>query len=97
MGQISKQDLVVRLIELDDIETKASASRIIEHLTDIIKSEVIAGNQVNFAGLCTFKPAIQSAKSGKVPGTTTGATYNSPEKRIVKIVASAPFKTAIAG
>ena len=75
--------------------TKKAARAGIEAIIGKIRTEVVAGNQVNIAGLCSFKPAVQAEKTGKIPGTDKD--YTTPQKNVVRISASAGFKSLVAG
>lgn len=91
----SKENLVEDLAGLDLIfATKTAANDTVEYIIDKIIEKVTAGEQVNLSGLCLFKPAIQAARSGKLPGTDT--PYTSPEKNVVRITPSAKFERAVA-
>lgn len=91
---MNRQQLIDRLIELDDIESKASANRILDHLTDTITETIKSGEEVylgqSFGG---FKPATQSARSGK---TALGAVYSTPAKTVIKFKPSTKLKEWIA-
>ena len=92
----TKDNLVEDLAELDVIfSTKKAARETVEFIIEKVKSNVVAGNQVNLSGLCSFKPAVQAEKTGKVPGTNTN--YTSPAKNVVRITPSASFKASVAG
>ena len=91
MANFSKADLVERVTELNDIESKAAASRVIEHIIDTISNELVAGNDVALSGLCNFKLANQAAKSGVAAGTP----YESPAKRVVRIRPAAQLKQKV--
>ena len=95
MTHYTKANLVEDLAELDLIfSTKKAAKDTVEFIFAKVIEQVAAGNQVDLSGLCSFKPAIQAARSGTVPGTTK--TYESPEKKIVKITPASVFKAAVA-
>lgn len=95
MAIYTKQNLVNDLASANlGFSTKKSASAALEFIISKITSIVSKGTQVNLSGLCLFKPKTQAEKAGIVPGT--GRSYISPEKRVVKIVPSATFKTQVA-
>jgi len=94
---MTKQDLIGQFAELDIFESKAEAKRTFDGLFDIIRRELIAGNEVAVGqDFGVFKITEQAAKSGNVPGKP-GQTYNTPAKNVVKFKVSSPLKTAIAG
>jgi len=92
---MKKAELIIRLAELDDIESKAAATRIYDTLVDTIVAELKAGNSVELGQkLGTFKIAQQAAKTGTVPGTDK--TYSTPAKNVVKFRPSAGLKREVA-
>ncbi len=94
---MTKQELIGQFAELDIFESKAEAKRTFDGLFDIIKRELIAGNEVAIGqDFGVFKISEQAAKTGTVPGKP-GQTYNSPAKNVVKFKPSSPLKSAIAG
>ena len=91
----SKKDLVEDLAGLDLIfASKREASDAVEFIINKITEKVSGGDQVNLSGLCLFKPAVQAARTGKLPGTDT--TYSSPEKKVVRITPSANLEKSVA-
>lgn len=90
----SKANLAESLAENGDFASVAAANRAIEAIISTVKTQVLAGNQVNIAGLCNFKVATQAAKSGLIPGTNR--TYSSTAKRVVRITPVDGFKNAMA-
>lgn len=99
MAQFTKADLVERLSELNDIETRAAAGRIVETIFGTIKDEIIAGNDVRLAGFVNIKPSVQAAKLAR-PGRNpaTGAEMQLPAvpaKNTARISLTAPFKAAL--
>lgn len=87
----TKADLIDRLVELDDIESKAAASRVVELIFGTVKSEIGKRNEVKLAGFINLYPAIQPAKSGKIDGKA----WTSAEKHVVRIKPTAQFKASI--
>jgi len=94
MSKFSKADLVVRITESNDIASAKAASRIVELFINTVKEQVAAGKQVDISGLCSFKPAIQGARSGI--SSLSGLPFSSPAKKVVKIRPAAAFKAAVA-
>jgi len=90
MNTFTKANLVERIVESNDIESKAAAKRVLELIIEVVKERTAAGDKVDISGLCSFKPTIQAARSGI--NQLTGKPYNSPVKKIVKIKPSASFK-----
>lgn len=92
----TKKELVEDLAGLDLIfKTKKAADDTVEFIIAKIIAEVESGKQVSLSGLCSFKPAIQKAKTGNVPGRP-GQLYTSPEKRVVRIAPAAAFRARVA-
>lgn len=88
---MTKSEFITQLTELDDIESKASAERILAHAKSIIKSELAAGNEVALGtDFGTFKPTTRSARSGVNP--STGAKIQIAASNTVKFNVSASFK-----
>ena len=93
MNKMTKQKLLEDLALLTDIGTKAAASRVLDHLTDIITAEIKKGNSVHLGDdFGTFKAATQAAKSG----VALGKAYSTPTKTVIKFVPSAALKRDIA-
>jgi len=94
---MTKQELIEQFAEFDVFDSKAEAKRTFDGLIDIIKGELIAGNNVALGtDFGTFKVSEQAAKSGQVPGKP-GQTYSTPAKNVVKFKVSSPLKSAVAG
>jgi len=90
---MTKAELINRIVEHDDIESKASADRLFTFIKSIIKDELVAGNEVKLGeDFGTFKLATQSAKSGNM----NGKAWKSPAKSVVKFRPSAALKSAVA-
>ena len=90
---MTRNDVIIRLVELNDVESKAAAGRILDLLTDLITEEVKAGGEVylgqHFGG---FKAAKQAAKTG----IAMGKPYSTPEKTVIKFKPSAQLKREVA-
>ena len=93
MNQFSKADLIERILESNDIETKAAATRVLALIIDTITERLVAGDQVNISGLCNFKPAIKAARSGT--SALTGKPFSTPATKTVRIVPTAPLRAAV--
>ena len=88
-------ELINRIAELDDIESKSAAKRVIGELLNIIQTEITNGNEVSLSSkFGKFVPSTQKARSGT--NALTGKPYSSPEKQIIKFKASAALKKAVA-
>jgi len=62
--------------------TKATAKFYIETITDEIKDQLAAGNEVIIKGFGSFKTITRKARNGRNPAT--GETIQIPEKKVVK-------------
>ena len=100
MAKVTKTNLIEKLLQQDDIASKAAATRIVDALFTDIKEQVIAGNDVDIAGFISLRPAVQAANPArKGHNPSTGAEMDiaaTPAKKVVRFKVSAPFKTAIA-
>jgi len=92
---MTKEELCMRVWELEDVASKAAARRIVEHIIDTIKEEVASGNEVNVSGLGKFYTKVQKERSGV--STMSGGKWTSPEKKVPKFRASSPFKSLVVG
>ena len=93
---MKKTELINRIAELDIFTSKAEAGRTFTDIINIIKQELIAGNEVIIGqDFGTFKIAQQAAKTGVIPGQP-GKTYSSPAKSVVKFKPSSQLKAAVA-
>lgn len=95
---MNKAQLVERIAESNDIDSKAAAERILDLIVDSVKAEVVAGNKVDF-GLGVFTKGVQAARSAR-PGRNphTGEAMDieaKPAKNKVKFKASASFDRAV--
>lgn len=97
---MTKQDLILRVYESNDVETKAAAERILDLIVDAIKEEVIAGNSVSIRGFGTFSNVAKAARAerqGHNPQTNEKITIPAqPASRKVKFSASSAFKSLVA-
>lgn len=92
---MTKAEFIEQLTLSDDIESKASATRITELAIDIISKALASGDNVDLSGLGNFSAQLQKGKSGKVPGTDK--TYTTQDKMVPKFKASAKLKRTVAG
>lgn len=93
MSTYTKENLIAKLTEQDDIASKAAAGRIVEAFLGDIKENVIAGNTVMIAGFVNLFPGVKAAGEARNPGT--GEKVQVPEKKVVKVKITAPFKSAV--
>lgn len=99
--QYSKANLVEELALLNDVESGAAASRIVEFIFDKIRTNVTSGTDVNLAGFINLRKATQAAKparEGRNPSTGENMQIAAtPAKQVVRIKPTAPFKKQVAG
>ena len=94
MEKFTKIQLVEEISLYATIESKAEAGRILDHIKNIIKRELLAGNDVALGtDFGEFHTATQAARSGEV----NGVPYSTPAKQVVKFSVSAPLKALVAG
>ena len=97
---MTKQDLILRVYESNDVETKAAAERILDLIVDTIRGEVIAGNSVSIRGFGTFSNVAKAARAerqGHNPQTNEKITIPAqPASRKVKFSVSSAFKSLVA-
>jgi len=96
MAQISKLDIIDTLANHNRLGSKAAATEVLDELLTVISNHISEGSEVYlgqaFGG---FKPATQAAQSGISP--STGTTYSTPAKQVIKFKPSAALKLKIAG
>ena len=94
MELISKQDIINRVTESNDLASKAAAKRTINMFLDIITEELLAGNNVAISQFGRFSTRAVPTRTHRVPGTTR--TINKPAHTAVKFKASKALKTRLA-
>lgn len=86
---MNKAELIVRLAESNDIESKAQAGRIVGQMLDVITETLGKGEGVDIAGLGKFSVTTRE-------GTTTLTGEEIAYKtNNVKFKVSAPLKRAV--
>ena len=69
MGKVTKHQLIEELAKKENI-SKTKAKEVFESVVELIKSELISGNEVGIRGLGTFtiveKPEVTKKVFGKV-------------------------------
>ena len=90
---MNKNELVNRIAESDDIESKAAAGRVLDLITNVITEQVASGNEVVLGqNIGRFVQATQKAKSG----TMNGKAWATDAKHTVRFKVSASFKKLVA-
>jgi len=88
---MTRQELINRIAELDDLESKAAATRVLDIIIEVITETVANGESITLGqSFGTFKPKTQAAKTGKVPGT--GKPYSVPERKTITFKPSKALK-----
>lgn len=91
---LKRVDVIERLCELNDVETKAAATRILDYLLETITEEIKSGGEVylgaHFGG---FKAVTQPARTG----VTHNVEWSTPEKTVIKFKPSSKLKNIIKG
>lgn len=89
---MKKAELIELLATKNDI-SKATASRVLDTLTDTIIASVKKGNAFTVSGFGTFKLAQRAARSGRNPAT--GDKIKIAASKLPKFTAAAAFKAAV--
>lgn len=94
MELISKQEIINRVAESNDLASKAAAKRTINMFLDIITEELLAGNKVAISQFGRLSTRAVPARTHRIPGTTM--TVNKPAYTAVKFKASKALKSRLA-
>lgn len=89
----SKKDLIEAMALCNDIETKAQAGRIVDHIVETLTEAIVAGKDTVIPGIGTAKIVQRDARVATKPGTTE--KVNVPAKKVVKIKATAPLNRLV--
>ncbi len=89
---MTKLELIERISEHNDIESKASASRILGHTIETILTEIKDGGNVNISGFGNFSSVAVPEKSG----TAMGHDYTSAAHNKMKFKTAAKAKRFVA-
>ena len=91
---MTKVELLKEFSLFEDFTTGAQTERAFNYLIEIIREQLVAGNDValgqNFG---EFRVQVQAERSGAV----NGVPYKTPAKNVARFRVSAPLKAAIAG
>lgn len=90
--KIGKKEIIENLSQKAEL-SKAQAGRVLEALTEQIKSALKSGKKVNLMGLGVLRVAERKARMGRNP--KTGETIQIPAKKSVKFRASKELKQAV--
>lgn len=94
MKLISKQSIIDRVAESNDLKTKAAARRTVNLFLDIITEELMAGNKVAISQFGRFSTRAVPAKTHPVPNTNR--TVNKPAHTVAKFRASNALRLKLA-
>jgi nucleoid DNA-binding protein len=90
---MNKKQLISRISESNDLESKAAATRVLDLITNIITEQIALGNEVVLGqNIGKFVQATQKAKSG----TMNGKAWATDAKHTVRFKVSASFKKLVA-
>ena len=93
MALFTKANLVEELSLHNEIDSKAQATRIIDHVFETLTTSITAGNDTVIPNIGTAKIAHREARVATKPGTTD--KVNVPAKNVVKIKVTAPLNRAV--
>lgn len=91
---MNKSDLADKVQEVLS-STKADAERAVEAIVDAIVDSVRKGDDVNIAGLGSFKKKKRAARTARNP--RTGESVEVKATSVPKFTAAKAFKEAVAG
>lgn len=91
---MNKSELIEELAKRAEL-TKATANKVIDHITEIITGAISKGNPVALIGFGTFKSVLRAARTGKNP--KTGAPLKIAARTVPKFSAGAALKAAVSG
>ena len=90
---MNKADLIDYVSELNDVESKAAAKRIVDALVSKVVDSVKVGEDLSIAGLGTFFVVAREAREGRNP--QTGDTIQIPAKNVPKFRAGSKLKASV--
>lgn len=89
----TKANLVEALTLHNEIDSKAQATRIIDHIFESLTTAIAEGNDTVIPNIGTAKVVHRDARIATKPGTTE--KVNVPAKNVVKIKVTAPLNRAV--
>lgn len=89
---MKKSELIELLATKNDI-SKATASRVLDTLTDTVIAAVKKGQSFSIAGFGTFKQSQRAARTGRNPAT--GDKIKIAASKLPKFSPAAAFKAAV--
>ena len=92
---MNKAQFVEQVQQCGAYTSKTQADDAIKAVTAAITEALSNKEEVTLQGFGSFKPALQAAKEGKVPGTDK--TYSKPATTVPKFTASSVLKEKVAG
>lgn len=90
---MNKSNLIEFVSELNDVESKAAAKRIVDALVENIIESVSSGEDLAISGLGTFYVSAREAREGRNP--QTGESIQIPAKNVPKFRAGSKLKAAV--
>lgn len=89
----NKSDLIELVSELEDVQSKASAKRIVDAVIEGSIELIAKGEDLSIAGLGTFYTVARGEREGRNP--QTGEALTIPAKNVPKFRASSKLKAAV--
>ena len=89
---VNKTDLIDRVAESTELN-KASATRVVESVLDIITGSLRSGNSVTLSGFGTFTVSSRAARTGRNP--RTGESIAIPASKTPKFKSGKGLKDAL--
>lgn len=90
---MNKSDLIEFVAELEDVQSKAAAKRVVDALVEKIVEAVATGDDLSIAGLGTFYVVARNSREGRNP--QTGEALTIPAKNVPKFRAGTKLKEAV--
>ena len=75
--------------------TQDAVDQVLTALNGVVATQLVAGDKVTIPGFISFEAVQRAARTGRNPAT--GAPIDIPAKQVVKVVAGAGLKRAVAG
>lgn len=90
---MTKYELVDKIFIKADLPSKAKAEEALESVLSVLKSELLAGENVTFSGFGSFKIAERRERKGRNPAT--GEEMLIPATKAIKFTAGKALKDAV--
>lgn len=84
---------LVTAVALATETQQIKAKDTVEKIADVIKTALLAGDEVTLPGIGKLKVSTRAGRAGRNP--KTGEAIQVPAKRVVKFYASSEFEAAV--